>query len=912
MFLLTVILSVHMYINMDFFVENPFTRSYSFQSPALVAVDPEDNIYLVDDGLRRILKMDPEGIVSHVITGGSRKEKEFYRADDITTDIEGNLYVLNSVENLQDGYVEKQQVVRYLPNGKYDQVVMEFDRSRDERLRRDLFIASNISVRGNALYYFLLRKNTGTLYFKYDLQERIPRKIFTIGSLNKLIRFAQNKNQEIFLTKLDGKVYKTNMHGELAVIPLPYPEETLSMPWDVSCTKEGDVYISDIAQGTVIGVDKSGKEKIVYPRYQQSGKTKACEQFLFKSITVRSDGVIVAINEIDSALYFVSSEGKLKTKLTCGYCNSWDRLYGLLLWIEFAFFLVLIIYIPWFLYARILKRKISLILKQLFIFIPALVVSVCFVTFKIYDAIYNQYVHDLYNTMAGFAQVAATKFDPEAVARINNPSNYQDADYKKVLSTMHVLLNDNKDPWNALAYSRIIRLKDNMPYVCVDWSGFSGSYYPFVKARPMHMKALQDGTISYGRYSDIDTELYSAVAPIYNKEGKIVGIYEYMFNADIVDEVTIDFASNLVRGIFIVILFFSLIIAVLTFFLLSSISKLKRAVNRMAKGEFDTTVSINTRDEVEDLGRGFNIMSRYIQNYIEKIVNLNKAYVKFVPQEFLQFLQKDSIVNMKLGDQVQKEMTILFADIRSFTSLSEKMTPEENFNFLNSYLHRIGPAVRDKHGFIDKYIGDAIMALFPNKADDAIEAAIEIKERLAKYNAERAKHGYDPINNGIGIHTGNMIMGIIGEEERIEGTVISDSVNLASRLEGLTKMYGAGILISGKTMMKLIDPSKYHYRYLDRVTVRGKKIPVSIFEIYNGESLEIIELKDKTREDFENGVKLYYNKKLHEAREVFRKVYSANAKDFSAELYVRRCDNLIKYGIPDDWDGIEVLGVKEK
>jgi two-component system sensor histidine kinase ChiS len=124
------------------------------------------------------------------------------------------------------------------------------------------------------------------------------------------------------------------------------------------------------------------------------------------------------------------------------------------------------------------------------------------------------------------------------------------------------------------------------------------------------------------------------------------------------------------------------------------------------------------------------------------------------------------------------------------------MSPKDNFDFINAYLGRVSPVIRKHHGFIDKYIGDAIMALFPENADDAVQAAIEIHRQLVKFNQEREQFSLQPIKIGIVLHIGTLMLGTIGEEKRMEGTVISDAVNLASRLEGLTKMYGASILVS--------------------------------------------------------------------------------------------------------------------
>ncbi|MBK9500790.1 MAG: adenylate/guanylate cyclase domain-containing protein [Leptospiraceae bacterium] len=164
-----------------------------------------------------------------------------------------------------------------------------------------------------------------------------------------------------------------------------------------------------------------------------------------------------------------------------------------------------------------------------------------------------------------------------------------------------------------------------------------------------------------------------------------------------------------------------------------------------------------------------------------------KSYARFVPEQLLRFLGKELITGVQLGDSINKKMAILFSDIRSFTTLSEDMSPEDNFKFLNSYLHAMGPSIRKNNGFIDKYMGDGIMAIFPEGSTDALQSAIEMLDELAEFNRTREKNGKLPIRIGIGIHVGYQMFGIIGDAERLEGTVISDAVNTASRLEGLTK-----------------------------------------------------------------------------------------------------------------------------
>jgi class 3 adenylate cyclase len=216
----------------------------------------------------------------------------------------------------------------------------------------------------------------------------------------------------------------------------------------------------------------------------------------------------------------------------------------------------------------------------------------------------------------------------------------------------------------------------------------------------------------------------------------------------------------------------------------------------------------------------------------EHLMRLNSSMERFVPREFLAFLKKESLTEVELGDHASRRMSVLFIDIRDFTSLSEKMKPEENFRFINSFLSRMGPIVRTYHGFVDKYLGDGIMALFPGKPSDALGAAVEMRRELHRYNHDRAKAGYRAINFGVGIHTGELMLGTVGENQRMDGTVISDAVNLASRIETLTKTYDIGIAVSEETYRESGgEECGYSFRYLGKERVKGKEREVAVFEV---------------------------------------------------------------------------------
>ena len=337
------------------------------------------------------------------------------------------------------------------------------------------------------------------------------------------------------------------------------------------------------------------------------------------------------------------------------------------------------------------------------------------------------------------------------------------------------------------------------------------------------------------------------------------------------------------------------------------VKELLNSMRKTGQGELDHFSIVRTNDEIGELTEGYNDMTKRIGSYISNISEMTEAYSHFVPRQFLDYLGKESFVDIKLGDQVEKEMTVLFSDIRGFTEISEKMTPKENFDFINYYLGYMEPVIRHNNGFIDKYIGDSIMALFSESGEDSINAAIEMRIKLSQFNQVMDQFGKPTINSGIGIHSGKLMLGVVGGEGRMDGTVISDSVNTASRLEGLTKLYGSSIIISQDTLIKLNNPSQYNYRFLDIVKVKGKKEAIYIFEIIDGDSEDVRQLKLKTKNRFAEGINLYKSKKFDEALNVFSEVTSMNQHDTTAVLYVSRCKKLLEHGVPDDWDGIETI-----
>ena len=290
------------------------------------------------------------------------------------------------------------------------------------------------------------------------------------------------------------------------------------------------------------------------------------------------------------------------------------------------------------------------------------------------------------------------------------------------------------------------------------------------------------------------------------------------------------------------------------------------------------------------------IARRYTLAYLSareqsrKAEGLATSLARFVPKEFLGLLGKESIEHVSLGDQIELEMTVLFSDIRAFSTLSESMTPAENFNFLNSYLGRISPVIRRNRGFIDKYLGDGIMALFPRKPGDAVRAGLEMMDTVRVFNGHRANSGYRPISIGVGINTGKLMLGTVGESSRMEGTVISDTVNLASRLEGLTRTFGSWIIVSEHLLRASPEVTARPHRRLGRVKVKGMSRAVTVYEILDTPDLGRI----GTLDTFEEGLRSFEARHYREAADAFRLVLENDPSDHAAEVYLKKIAEMLR------------------
>ncbi|MBA2710630.1 MAG: HAMP domain-containing protein [Tatlockia sp.] len=377
---------------------------------------------------------------------------------------------------------------------------------------------------------------------------------------------------------------------------------------------------------------------------------------------------------------------------------------------------------------------------------------------------------------------------------------------------------------------------------------------------------------------------FTVAAPILDENRQVIAAMAFDYDVDN----SSNFLNDMLRSahLFIVLsIFLSILFAAYISHQLSKpINSLIKAAKKIRHHDFSARVDIQSEDQLGMFAKVFNNMTAEIQQYSTNLENVIHSYARFVPMEFLKQLDLPSILDVKLGDQAEKTMAVLFCDIRSFTSTVENMSPQDAIQYLNDYLSIAAPIIREHHGFVDKFIGDSIMALFPQGANDALSGAVALLNKISEYNLNIRQQA-NPVRLAMGIHSGKLMIGTVGEEERLEGTVISDVVNFAARLETTAKLLGVVCLFSEDSKKSLPSDYKFEFRYLGKMKTKGKTISIGIYEIL--EALPQVEKQGKinSRTLFESAVKLFEQGQAKEATQIFNKILKQNPADNVARIY---------------------------
>lgn len=878
----------------DEYMISPLERDRSLSDASKLTTDYSGNVYVIVQGKDSVIKLDvnKEQIFRIRIAGAG--ETSLSTFDEIAVDRDGYIYVLRTLLDRFGLHVVGEEIIRYTPEGTHDGVLHSVTYAATEELYR-IGKIKGLQVKENFVYYFVNEGSKVSMH-RIDLKGAAADELVMQADIpdNKHVSeiYGTDPGQVVYTTK-GGEIHRIDISGvSMKIYPLGTEGRTgKTVPLSPKTDSFNYVYFINDHLNEVNRID------MMFPDEPEVFATGEGTAFAHLDVTFNGQ---VAVTQSNGLLRY-SSSGQLLYTME-NYELSADLYY--FRWALWAMAVAFVITLAWMMrifYVDILHRKVSLIMKQIAVVVPLLVFSIAFITNTVFTNVQADLEKEVYRELIMLANNGQQMLDGDRLAQMTSAADYMSDDYQAVEQSRKELFDMTMDFDREGLYSTIYRVEKGEIFKLFD-DDDSIHMFESIDMDSDFEQVLQGHGIANEMKDENGYWIY-AMAPIHDSGGQLVGVFETGKDMYAYQLSQRELYYTIAQQIVLLALGCVLVFVIATYWLLAPIRRLRSGVTEMAKGKWDVTVSIKSGDEVADVGARFNDMAGKIRRYIQDITATNEVTFRFVPQAFLKLLGKDSILDLQLGDQTERDMCIMVTNIKNFYDISKTLTPQENFNFLNSYLKRFGPVIRQHEGMISKYLGAGIMALFQRRTDEAMTAAIEMRKTLEEYNKHRDHSDYAPIDIGIALHKGPLMLGMIGEEKRMEGSVISDEVNLATHLETLCSTLGASILVTDAMMDSLIFPERYAYRALGMISLPGKDRPIQLFDVYHGDAEHVRKLKAETKLLFEKGVTLYQQGRFFDAREAFVEVIRINRYDEAAKQYFHLCDAYYQQGTDDRWNG---------
>ncbi|MBP5262091.1 MAG: adenylate/guanylate cyclase domain-containing protein [Clostridiales bacterium] len=757
------------------------------------------------------------------------KEKSFAYANDILSDKgrtglyydnftpgnvvitdDNDIYAVRTFYDDPNGYqiITHEQIIRLTEDYKYVSAVLDIEYDPSDNCRKSEL--TRLHYHDGVVTFAVINKGSVKLY-----------KIDTVTGKTSVSRD-----------------YQTDANGTFTSVVIPIDDAFLFVRSDGNVYRTGfDEDLTDV----IYHYDNSGSCPYITDAVMMGNQLYAFNKFDPDKFYRITDGVAEKIADVNGSICYIDSYGsdKLALCLSDGllvYSDGAIREVDTLLQIDPHYLIYLREFIePAFticfycLIINLIIRKKTLFYKQLIATLPVFTIVAVVIAYNIYTSSTENISSNIKSEMNIITDFGARYLEDYDLSSVMKADEDTGMEYQRLLDT----LNEISTPYYKF---EIVSRLDNthaavlaseeetvMPYFTTE-EIFSEEDAP-VYDDVYYVVNIIDILASESRKSDI-----TAYQKINDKGG--CGTVYLKVTTD--NYRLMEQRSHLLAEIWVyvalIIVLFTMTNLLISLYIKRMMKKATKVVRRIASGDLSARIEYRSRDEMGDICNEVNTMGQSLERLFDEKDRTEKFYYKFVPEQFRTLLGKENFIDLKLGDSDNRELTVLFLDIRAFSLLSEKMTTQENFEFVNIIYGIAGPIIRANNGFIDKYIGDAIMALFESP-DDAVKSGIDIYRAIVLDPSTSAKLGVDQINIGIGIHTGMAQIGIVGEEERLSGTVISDTVNLASRLESLTKQYKTAMLVSKDTIDRMAGHSSLDLRWLGNVQVAGVNEVIQICEV---------------------------------------------------------------------------------
>ncbi|TBL80787.1 adenylate/guanylate cyclase domain-containing protein [Paenibacillus thalictri] len=900
----TILVGVLLFVYSDAWSANPLQREAAYTNISRAITDPQGSVYMVTKSKNTLQKMTSSGDLVYSISSNTDAGPNTVQMfNSIAADDAGNAYVLVTTLDSFGLNVAGERILRISADGSSTSTLYTSATAQKDRLLRVGNIQS-LSIKDGSLYFFLKDHNSASLLRLPSAAEAEtgaePQTVTTISMpenryLNEL---TGNEQGRFFFTTKKGSLFSVTNGQAKQIYPLG-SQNSLNFPIAIYTRDHANVYYIDHHSGAIMRLNAEQPDEppqSLLTLQTLRSKYADLEWGDFTDVTVANG--LITITTADNLVQLLP-DGSISTVHSSFY-YSWKLLgFKVGYWGLMALMLLLLLLDIRFVYVHLLKRKVSLLVKQLAVIIPVVLMSMIGLSYSVYSSFAGEMRNDTQRQLELLAGNGKYLVNGDNLERLMSPRDYMSGDYQAIKQRINELFSHAGSDRSGL-YSTVYRYMNGSLYIVMDDDDSVTMFQPFALSSD-NRRVLEQGAVVSGEWEDSSGQWMFALGPLFNSKGEIIGIYETGKDMAGINKMNVQIMTNVLKIISLIGLILLVVITLMTVYLLSSIQKLRRNVNLIASGEWDVKVQIRTRDEVAELGDRFNMMAESIRRYIQEVTKLSESYFRFVPQQFLKVLGRNNMTQVNLGEYQNRTMTILVCNMRQFPEFSGTLTTEENFRFINSFLKKFGPVIREYNGFTSRYLGPGMLTMFPNGSNYAIKAAVKMRATLQDYNDERSRAGYEPIDIGISIHSGDVMIGIIGEEQRMEGSVVSGEVQIALDLEKVSAKLGVTVLLTEETVRECGGRLPGNYRKLGGLQIDNEHKTIELYDLYEADPEHIRKLKHETKQQFETAVELYRNGRFYDAREQFVAVVKKNRYDLTAKLYFFACDEYFQQGVTTGW-----------
>lgn len=821
---------------------------------------------------------------------------------------EGKMMILVSQMDVSTYKTVKEQICLYSNDGKDKKVI--FEDTGEEEIR-------SINYYDNNVYFFqdsnVIVEDKQLIDVKnIDISSISDGKIPSVKTLKTIsyrgdIRICDllyTKSNEVIFTTENSEIYKVNKENKNTKI-YPIGNQKNQGITSFAYDSNDNIYFEDINMNEVVTINvNSLKTQELYNNDElkkigidygtlQNVKFESKEKFY----GVQS----VNINMVKPNIVSIIDNNKVRRLEDLSYSTKLIFT-EICSWIPIVLISIIILVTSILVIKKINKGKSTIIFKQLLILIPIITISIItifIVSNKTLNAVVdNQLVEEIYKMTKDKIDI----INKDKLKNIDWKAPQDNSYYNELLNIVqHLYNNDNKiynyKNQNNMAitnnhmYSFIYPVKNNQIY-----TGICNLDYRNIPIQDVYSKAdcqkyekaVIDKQFVYAEVKYSDGEWLALISPILDNNGNVIALMEIgTAKQGFVNNMILGNAKNIAKTNIIIgiIMISSLIIGL--YYLLLPLKRLKNAVTALMKGDLGVQVVVNSNDEVAEISEVFNKMSLNLKHDMDKLTRLNDAYHRFVPLRMFEILNKKDILDVNIGDQVKINISLLSLNTNNFKELSAELNTDNIFVFINNIFSMFVPVISKNNGVVERYNNSGLISLYPQSSVEAIKSAIEIRQKTRLFEDSKL----NKVEIGFVINKEDLMIGIIGCEERLGASVISDYLTIVEDLNEFGKKYGSSILVTEACIDELNKSNiSYNYRKLGYIRYKNKRQVVSVYDFFDGDDYEIIALKKQTKDIFQKAVEYYCNKDFYNARRVFIEVLKQFNDDKASKEYLKLCD----------------------